>query len=240
MANCMAYAPDTSYPSFILSTSAETLVRYNPQFPYPTVLKESAFPPEVNAIGDCAFYVSNLDYDLTNLMYYAVEAELIAAYPKGGSALKIIQLPSKIVRVGSKAFYNCTSLETIMLPEGIAISLNAFENCSALKNIIVANVSEIERIQGTLRGALDERFLSPFQRSLIDAVKVVSALLPSSSTQKFLSNRQIFDCDQKYPTTSKMHPLSTPKPTETAWSTMPDPYPTAACAAAPWFHDPTG
>lgn len=45
---------------------------------------------------------------------------------------------SKITSMGDSAFYNCTGLESIQLPDGItAIPVNAFVNCLSLKEVIL-------------------------------------------------------------------------------------------------------
>ena len=52
---------------------------------------------------------------------------------------------SKITSMGDSAFYNCTGLESIQLPDGItAIPVNAFVNCLSLKEVILpAGVTSI-------------------------------------------------------------------------------------------------
>ena len=49
-----------------------------------------------------------------------------------------VAIPSSITNIGSKAFYNCTSLESVILSEGIVeIGDGAFDFCKSLKSIVV-------------------------------------------------------------------------------------------------------
>ena len=65
----------------------------------------------------------------------------------GCTKLTKIQLPESVTSVGLKAFYNCTALEDINMPKSVtSIGNNAFEYCSALKGVeIPAGLTAIKQ-----------------------------------------------------------------------------------------------
>lgn len=95
-----------------------------------------------NAIAEFAFCYTMKDredeYDEeTNYQYYV-----------GNSEIKKVIIPEGIESIGAYAFYNCTSLETVVLPstrtEGTSnylstIDVGAFRGCTSLKNINIGN-----------------------------------------------------------------------------------------------------
>ena len=64
------------------------------------------------------------------------------------AALKItkITIPNSVKTMGSAVFFGCSSLQEVVLPEGVSIpsTLSLFKDCTALKNITIPkNVTEI-------------------------------------------------------------------------------------------------
>ncbi|MCF2671749.1 leucine-rich repeat domain-containing protein [Butyricicoccus pullicaecorum] len=51
-----------------------------------------------------------------------------------------------VVKIGSSAFLNCSSLTSVMIPDGVpSIGINSFYNCSRLKRVTIpASVTKIE------------------------------------------------------------------------------------------------
>ena len=55
-------------------------------------------------------------------------------------ALKRVVLPESLQKIGSEAFYRCTSLSEFTIPQGVtSIGASAFNGCSALRSIEVPN-----------------------------------------------------------------------------------------------------
>lgn len=68
--------------------------------------------------------------------------EVIAIGEKAFANTKVtnVELPQNLETIKSKAFYNCSSLASIIIPEGVTeIRASAFENCSNLKNVSLPN-----------------------------------------------------------------------------------------------------
>ena len=49
--------------------------------------------------------------------------------------LKEVRLPSSLVSLDNRVFFNCTSLEEIYLPDGVVSVKDAFKQCTALKTV---------------------------------------------------------------------------------------------------------
>jgi len=57
-----------------------------------------------------------------------------------GALVTDLTLPDTVTRIGSFAFYGCTSLQSIVIPESVtAIGAKAFSNCNALRSAIFQN-----------------------------------------------------------------------------------------------------
>lgn len=56
----------------------------------------------------------------------------------GCTALKAVTLPDSVLAVGNYAFASCKALETIVLPKNLEkLSIRMFENCTALKTVLI-------------------------------------------------------------------------------------------------------
>lgn len=52
--------------------------------------------------------------------------------------MESIDIPNSVTKIGSGAFYGCSSLESIDIPNSVTeIGYGAFSGCCALKNIII-------------------------------------------------------------------------------------------------------
>lgn len=62
----------------------------------------------------------------------------------GFSDLKSVNLPENMCSIGYEAFYNCSSLEKIKIPNGVTKLDYVFNNCASLKQVIIPpSVTEI-------------------------------------------------------------------------------------------------
>ena len=61
------------------------------------------------------------------------------------SSLQSITIPENVTSIGNSAFYNCSSLQSITIPENVTLIENsAFSNCSSLQSITIPeNVTSI-------------------------------------------------------------------------------------------------
>lgn len=62
--------------------------------------------------------------------------KFICQYAFMYSSLKSIEIPSGVISIGCKAFYNCRDLTNVIIPDSVtSIGKSAFENCTKLANI---------------------------------------------------------------------------------------------------------
>lgn len=99
----------------------------------------------VNTIGT-AFQENANIIAFTELKYFTglIDIESRAFY--GCSSLWKIVLPENICTIGSFAFSGCSSLTNVVIPDSVVtIGSSAFEDCSSLTNIIIPNnIASIE------------------------------------------------------------------------------------------------
>ena len=85
---------------------------------------------ELTTVGDFQFYTSNGIHSLVN--YIGNDTEIVLPDSYNGENYKI----------GGCAFYSCSSLTSITLPEDVtSIGNYAFDNCTALKKVIIEDGS---------------------------------------------------------------------------------------------------
>ena len=65
---------------------------------------------------------------------------------EGCRSLKVVDMPTKLVKIGRRAFKGCTSLASLILPVNVqVIGFDAFADCSVLKRIAIPkDIREIE------------------------------------------------------------------------------------------------
>jgi hypothetical protein len=57
---------------------------------------------------------------------------------EGCRSLTEIELPTRLVKLGRRAFKDCTSLSSVIMPEGLkSIGFDAFSGCSSLRRISI-------------------------------------------------------------------------------------------------------
>ena len=61
------------------------------------------------------------------------------------TALQEVTLPDDVRVIGSSAFFGCAALTTVNLSQVTWINLNAFYECTSLEMLILDNVTEIGR-----------------------------------------------------------------------------------------------
>ena len=49
-----------------------------------------------------------------------------------------------VTKVGQYAFYNCTALETVELPNVGTVEGNTFQNCTALREVVIPKVTILQ------------------------------------------------------------------------------------------------
>ena len=124
-------------------------------------------PKSVSFINSKAFYSSAnyydddcvlapiecFDVDDDNENYCSVNGNL---YTKDMKTLVLyackkheetFKIPDEVTKIGSFAFYNCTSLTDVIMPNGVTeIGSSAFDNCTSLTSIIIPDgVTKIDR-----------------------------------------------------------------------------------------------
>jgi len=109
-------------------------------------LQEITLPSSVTSIGDKAFrgcenlqkinvVESNKVYKAIDGVLYTKNLKTIICYPDEKEEEKFV-IPSSVIRIGNKAFYECDNLREIILPSSItSIGDGAFEECVNLQEI---------------------------------------------------------------------------------------------------------
>lgn len=73
---------------------------------------------------------------------FVIEDGVLTKYTGSGG---VVVIPNSVIKIGSCAFSNCSSLTNVTIPNGITeIKSCAFSNCSSLTNVIIPNsITEI-------------------------------------------------------------------------------------------------
>lgn len=105
-----AFKNETALEKVIIPEGIEQLLSF--VFENCTALKSIAFPSSLNQIGWASFRGCT-----------------------GLKTVKVLSNPKRTVVVGTYAFYGCTALAKIALPQNITIGQQTFYNCTSLKDI---------------------------------------------------------------------------------------------------------
>ena len=120
---------------------------------FETGITSITIPASVTTIGDAAVEdctnLTSITVDDANqnyasqdgILYNKAKTKLIQC-PGGKSGA--VTIPASVTTFGESAFWNCTSLTSITIPEGVTSIGNAFENCLSLTSITIpASVTSI-------------------------------------------------------------------------------------------------
>ena len=120
-----------------------------------TRLASITIPNSVTGIGTDAFYrctsLSAITVDALNPSYSSVDGVLfnktkttLIQYPLG-EAGTVYTMPDSVTSIGGDAFFNCTSLTSVMIPDSVTnIGDSAFSSCTSLTSVTIGtNVTGI-------------------------------------------------------------------------------------------------
>ncbi len=112
-------------------------------------LKKITVPPTVSTVGADAFYNcrSLTAVNISDITSWAgIEFENAYANPLSYAQnlyldkelVTSVVLPDGVTRIGSNAFYNCTSISTFTMPQSVtSLGDKALANCKGLKSVII-------------------------------------------------------------------------------------------------------
>lgn len=63
--------------------------------------------------------------------------EIISSWCESMTSLRKVVIPKSVKRINTKAFYNCSALSRIIIPEGCEIGGSAFYNCAGLGAVVI-------------------------------------------------------------------------------------------------------
>ena len=136
-------------------------------------LTSVTIPNSVTSIGSDGFYgcsflsavhISdvatwcNIDFDnvYSNPLYYAKNL-----YLNGEKVIDLI-IPESVTSIGSSAFYNCDSFNSVTIPNSVtSIGSSAFYNCDALDSIVVESITPPTLIGSIVSNKKDVYFYIP-------------------------------------------------------------------------------
>jgi len=133
--------PDVMPNGNIVTTIANTYNGWSTSFTIDTSVTKLTFPNTLTSIPDWAF--SNCNY-----LQYMIFAEdtILPKIPTAAfyycSNLKEIVIPQGITSIENSAFQGCSSLTTINIPETVdAIGPNVFHDCSSLEKVNITDIA---------------------------------------------------------------------------------------------------
>lgn len=131
------------------------------------------------------------------------------------SALESVEIPNSITRISTQSFYNCTSLKEVVFPNSIiSIGRYAFAGCSSMTEIELPN-SVVELRNGAFSGCtklgsikLSQNLKRIDYDVFNDCSSLESLIIPGSVTQLVMYYEASGDCGYSFMNCDKLKNLS--------------------------------
>ena len=136
--------------------------------------------------------------------------EKISAYPvkvigidafSSKNTITSVTIPSSVTNIAGGAFYNCTSLKSVVLPKNLkTITVNLFAGCTVLADVnIPVTVTSIERnafmdCNSLKKVTLPSKLKTMGTNAFSDCDVITSISVPNSVT--FIGSSAFYGCDQ--------------------------------------------
>jgi hypothetical protein len=126
----------------LTEVAANTSHQYTGDIVIPETITYEGKEYTVTAIGESAFFQRNI----TSITFPNSITSIDRAAFYCCSSLDSVALPEKVTVIGDMLFANCTSLRRVVIPEGLTLIDNsAFNSCYSLDSLIIPNsVTRIE------------------------------------------------------------------------------------------------
>lgn len=133
-------------------------------FVYCDLLEDVSIPSSLTFIGRDAFYgcTSMSTTKITDLKawcsidYYNVDSSPLSKGAKlllNGKTIEDLVIPIGTTTIGSYAFYNCSSIKTVSIPNNVTTIGAAFHGCTGLTSVAIPN--SVTSISGTFDGCIN-------------------------------------------------------------------------------------